>query len=131
MWVAWGGRRGGWVCQGVLVLSHWALEGRDGVPGCPQHPKDCVTPQTVTVPCCSTGQRWHSSANKRLLIKGSHSFSKPSVFLHPWARFVVWVQLVPDRPHLPSRGQAVRTAVGKPPQRAPPAKLEPRRKVTA
>lgn len=50
MWVAWGGRRGGWVCQdprGHLqtpVLSHWALEGRDGVPGCPQHPKDCVTP---------------------------------------------------------------------------------------
>lgn len=42
--MAWGGRRGGWVCQGVLVLSHWALEGRDGVPGCPQHPKDCVTP---------------------------------------------------------------------------------------
>lgn len=46
-------------------------------------PRTVSPPQTVMVPCCSTGQRWHSSANKWLLIKGQPQLLQTSCLPAP------------------------------------------------
>lgn len=108
-----GWHRRGCVCRAICQPQRRpraAGRGRGSWPP-PPPPQGSHWPRIIPVPAAPKDSAGAAPLTSGSSLRGSsfcHCFSKPAILLHTWSRsrFVTRVQLVPDRPQPPPRGDA-------------------------